>query len=40
MVAVYVHIYTSLFNMVIGDALIGCISLSILLKAFLNVWRN
>ena len=37
-----VHIYTSLINMVIGDAtcIIECNSLSILLKAFLDVGRN
>ena len=39
MVAVYVHVYTSLFNMVIDDVIIGCNSLSILPKAFLNVWN-
>ena len=30
-VAVYVHVYTSLINMVIGDAIIGCNFLSFLL---------
>ena len=34
MVAVYVHVYTSLINMVIDGAIIGRNSLSILLKAF------
>ena len=41
MVAVYVHVYTSPINMVIGDATIGCHFLSFsLLKAFLNLGRN
>ena len=31
MVAVYVHVHTSLINMVIGDAIIGCNILSFLL---------
>ena len=35
MVAVHVHVYTSLINMVIGDAIIGCNFLSFLLiKSF------
>ena len=41
MVAVYVHVYTSPINMVMGDAIIGCIfCLFSLLKAFLDVGRN
>ena len=36
-----VHVYTSLINMVIGDAIIGCnFCLFPLLKAFLDVGRN
>ena len=31
MVAVYVHVYTSPINMVMGDAIIGCNFLSFLL---------
>ena len=31
MVPVYVHVYTSLINMVIGDAIIGCNVLSFFL---------
>ena len=47
MVAVYVHVYTSLINMVIGDAsvigdaIIGCnFCIFSLLKAFLDLGRN
>ena len=42
MVAVYVHVYTSPINMVMGDAIIGCIFFCLfsLLKAFLDVGRN
>ena len=36
-----VHVYTSLINMIIGDAIIGCnFCLFSLLKAFLDVGRN
>ena len=41
MVAVYVHVYTSLINMVMGDAIVGLIfCLFSLLKAFLDVGRK